>query len=153
MSENITQTDINILKTLQSDATVSLEVIAERVGVSLNTCWRRVRKMEEAGYIKRRVALLDAAKLGKGQTVFVAVRTNDHSKDWSDRFSEAVSHIPEIVEFYRLAGDVDYLLKILAEDVADYDRIYQKLISRVSLSDVTASFAMEEMKNTTEVPI
>lgn len=153
MIENIDDTDRAILKILQKDATQSLESIAESVGVSLNTCWRRVQRLEQVGIIAGRVALLDAEKLGKSLTIFVSVRTNDHSKDWADRFAKAVASKPEIVEFYRLAGDTDYLLKILAASVADYDRIYQSIISKVNLSDVTASFAMEKMKLTTEVPL
>ncbi|MGJ8562243.1 MAG: Lrp/AsnC family transcriptional regulator [Alphaproteobacteria bacterium] len=153
MIENTDDTDRSILKILQKDATRSLDSISEAVGVSLNTCWRRVQRLEQSGIIAGRVALLDADKLGKSLTVFVSVRTNDHSKDWADRFSKAVDGLPEIVEFYRLAGDVDYLLKILAASVADYDRIYQTLISKVGLSDVTASFAMEKMKLTTEIPL
>lgn len=153
MSENIDDTDRAILRLLQKDATKSLESISDLVGVSLNTCWRRVQRLEQSGVITGRVALLDADKLGKSLTVFVAVRTNDHSKDWAERFAKAVDAVPEIVEFYRLAGDVDYLLKILAASVADYDRIYQDIISKVGLSDVTASFAMEKMKLTTQVPL
>ncbi len=153
MSETIDKTDREILKILQRDAAQSLESIAESVGVSLNTCWRRVQRLEQSGIIAGRVAILDAEKLGKSLTVFVAVRTNDHSKDWAERFAKAVDSVPEIVEFYRLAGDVDYLLKILAASVADYDRIYQTIIAKVGLSDVTASFAMEKLKLTTEIPL
>ncbi len=153
MIENIDYTDRAILKILQKDTTQSLESISASVGVSLNTCWRRVQRLEQTGIIAGRVAILDADKLGKSLTVFVAVRTNDHSKDWAERFARAVDAMPEIVEFYRLAGDVDYLLKILAASVADYDRIYQSIIAKVGLSDVTASFAMEKMKLTTEVPL
>lgn len=153
MKENIDQTDKNILAILQTDATISLENIADQIGVSLNTCWRRVQRLEQSGIVQKRVALLDADKMGKGLTVFVSVRTSDHSKAWADLFARSVKNMPEIVEFYRLAGDVDYLLKILAESVSDYDRIYQELISNVALSDVTASFAMEKMKLTTEIPI
>lgn len=152
-SIKIDDVDRRILACLQKDASRSLDDIAEEIGVSLNTCWRRVQKLEKQGVIRQKVALLDANKVGVGLTVFVAVRTNDHSKDWFDKFTQAVNDIPEIVEFYRLAGDVDYILKILAASVQDYDVIYQRLISKVSLSDVSASFAMETLKSTTELPL
>lgn len=148
-----TQNDSVILKILQSNATRSLESIAEEVGISLNTCWRRVKALEEAGVLGRRVALLDNEKVGLPLTVFVSVRTDDHSKAWADRFNTAVQDMPEIVEFYRLAGDVDYILKMLVGSVADYDKVYQRLISRVKISDVSASFAMEKIKFTTELPL
>jgi len=153
MSKNIDNTDRKILKYLQADAAVSLESISEAVGVSLNTCWRRVQGLEKAGIIQRRVALLDQDKVGLPLTVFVSVRTDDHSQDWSDRFTKAAKSIPQIIEFYRLAGDVDYLLKMTVASVTDYDRVYQNLISKVKLSDVSASFAMERMKFTTELPL
>jgi len=153
MSETIDDNDLRILKILQSDATRSLESISEEIGVSLNTGWRRVQRLEAAGIIERRVALIDNEKVGKPLTVFVSVRTDDHSQAWSDRFLKAVRNMPEIVEFYRLAGDVDYIMKMTVGSVADYDRVYQALISKVKLSDVSASFAMEKMKYTTEVPL
>jgi len=153
MSKIIDDTDRKILNFLQEDATASLESIAEKVGVSLNTCWRRVQALEKAGVIRGRVALLEQNKVGLPLTVFVSVRTDDHSQDWSDRFSRAAQEIPQIVEFYRLAGDVDYLLKMTVASVADYDRVYQTLISKVKLSDVSASFAMERIKFTTKLPL
>ncbi len=151
--ENITINDVRILEILQHDATRSLESIAEEIGVSLNTCWRRVRKLEDDGILERRVALVDNEKIGLPLTVFVSVCTDDHSKTWSDKFTTAVANIPEIVEFYRLAGDVDYILKMMVGSVSEYDRVYQTLIARVSLSNVSASFAMEKLKFTTELPI
>lgn len=153
MSEKLHTHDVRILEILQVDATRSLESISEEIGVSLNTCWRRVRKLETNGILERRVALVDNTKIGLPLTVFVSVRTDDHSKDWSDRFTKAVDNIPEIVEFYRLAGDVDYILKMMVGSVSDYDRVYQGLIAKVSLSDVSASFAMEKLKFTTELPV
>lgn len=153
MIENIDDTDREILNILQMDATMSLESIAEKIGVSLNTCWRRVQALEKTGIIRKRVALLDQDKVGLPLTVFVSVRTDDHSQDWSDRFLKAAKEIPQIVEFYRLAGDVDYLLKMTVASVTDYDKVYRSLISKVSLSDVSASFAMERMKFTTELPL
>lgn len=153
MVENITQTDVKILQILQSDATRSLESIAEEAGVSLNTCWRRVRALEDSGVLERRVALVDNEKVGLPLTVYVSVRTDDHSKAWSEAFDKAVRDMPEIVEFYRLAGDVDYIMKMLVANVKHYDTVYQRLISRISLSDVSASFAMEKLKFTTELPL
>lgn len=153
MSKNIDDNDVKILKILQIDATRSLDSIADEIGVSLNTCWRRVQRLEAEGILERRVALIDNEKVGLPLTVFVSVRTDDHSKNWADKFSEAVNNMPEIVEFYRLAGDVDYILKMMVGSVADYDRVYQRLISKVRLSDVSASFAMEKMKFTTELPL
>lgn len=153
MVENITQTDAKILQILQTDATRSLESIAEEAGVSLNTCWRRVRALEDSGVLERRVALVDNEKVGLPLTVYVSVRTDDHSKAWSEAFDKAVRDMPEIVEFYRLAGDVDYIMKMLVANVKHYDTVYQRLISRISLSDVSASFAMEKLKFTTELPL
>lgn len=153
MFKNFDNTDREILKLIQNDATLSLESIAEKVSVSLNTCWRRIQALEKAGIIRGRVVLLDQDKLGLPLTVFVSVRTDDHSQDWSDKFAKAVKSIPQIVEFYRLAGDVDYLLKMIVASVSDYDKVYQSLISKVKLSDVSASFAMERMKFTTALPL
>lgn len=153
MNEKIDDIDLSILKILQSDATRSLESIAEAVSVSLNTCWRRVQRLEADGIVERRIALVDNEKVGLPLTVFVSVRTDDHSEKWSKAFAKAVNSMSEIVEFYRLAGDVDYILKIMVGSVADYDRVYRHLISQVSLSDVSASFAMEKLKFTTELPL
>jgi len=150
MSEYLHKHDVKILEILQVDATRSLESIAEAIGVSLNTCWRRVRKLEADGVLERRVALVDNAKVGLPLTVFVSVRTDDHSKAWADSFTDAVERVPEIVEF---AGDVDYILKMMVGSVSDYDRVYQSLIAKVSVSDVSASFAMEKLKFTTELPV
>lgn len=153
MPEKLHANDVAILSILQRDATRSLDSIAAEVGLSLNTCWRRVKRLEESGVLERRVALIDNAKVGLPLTVFVSVRTDDHSRDWADQFARAVSSIPEIVEFYRLAGDVDYILKMMVRSVADYDRVYQRLIADIRLSDVSASFAMEKLKFTTELPL
>ena len=146
-------TDHQILKHLQRDSTTSLETIANAISVSVNTCWRRVKRMEDAGIITGRVALCDPEKLGLGQTVFVSVRTNDHSAQWLETFAKTIKAIPEVVEFYRMAGDVDYLLKIAVASVADYDRVYKNLIKKIDVSDVSATFAMECLKNTTELPL
>ena len=151
--ENIDDTDRRILKILQADSTVSLEAIADQLSVSVNTCWRRVRRLEESGIIQARVAICDPEKLGLAQTVFVAIKTSDHSSAWLKKFDKTVTAIPEVVEFYRMAGDVDYLLKIAVRSVADYDRVYKSLISKIEVADVSATFAMECLKNTTELPI
>jgi len=151
--KNIDDTDRFLLRALQIDAGTSLEALAAAASISLNTCWRRVKRLEETGVLMRRVALVDPEKAGLGQTVFVAIRTREHSAAWLERFAAAVRAIPEVVEFYRMAGDVDYLLKVQVASVKDYDRVYRSLIGRIDLADVSATFAMECIKNTTELPI
>ena len=149
----IDETDRQILRHLQRDATTSLESLAELLSVSVNTCWRRVRRLEDDGILKSRVAICDPDQLDLGQTVFVAIRTRDHSATWLDAFARTVSSIPEVVEFYRMAGDVDYLLKIVVGSVSDYDRVYKSLIKQIEIADVSATFAMECLKNSTELPL
>lgn len=145
--------DKKILRLLQEDATLAVADIAKRVGLSTTPCWRRIQKLEEEGVIKRRVAVLDPQKVNTRVTVFVSIRTNSHSTEWLRRFSEVVGTFPEVVEFYRMSGDVDYLLKIVARDIADYDRIYRKLTKVAPLHDVSSSFAMQEIKSTTALPL
>jgi Lrp/AsnC family transcriptional regulator len=145
--------DVKILTILQEDTNLAIGEIAGRVGLSSTPCWRRIRNLEEAGIISRRVALLDRRKLNVGVTVFVAIRTNQHNQDWLERFARAVESIPEVVEFYRMAGDVDYLLRVVVPDIAAYDGVYKRLIEQVDLYDVSSTFAMEEMKYTTAVPL
>ena len=145
--------DLRLLRLLQQDAELPLADLAERVGLSPTPCWRRIQKLEKAGIIRRRVALLDRKLLNAGVTVFIAVRTAKHSAEWLGEFAEAVRDIPEIVDFYRMSGEIDYLLKALVPDIAAYDALYKKLISRIELSDVTSMFAMEELKSTTEIPL
>jgi Lrp/AsnC family transcriptional regulator len=145
--------DRRILAALQEDSGLSNTEIAERVGLSPTPCWRRIRNLEEAGVIRRRVALLDRHKLNVGVTVFVAVRTNQHNQEWLDRFSRAVDKIPEIVDFYRMAGDVDYLLRVVVPDIAAYDGVYKRLIAEIDIFDVSSTFAMEEIKSTTALPL
>lgn len=147
------QIDKKILECLQLDATQPVAEIAEKVGLSTTPCWRRIQKMEEAGVIRSRVALLDGNKLNVGVTVFVAVRTNEHSLEWFERFSKAVAEIPEVVEFYRMSGEIDYMLRVVVPDIAAYDTVYKKLIEKVSLTDVSSSFAMEQIKYTTALPL
>ena len=145
--------DIRILDRLQRDATDTVSELADLVGLSSNACWRRIKMLETAGVIRQRVALLDVTKLNLGTTVFVSIRTNQHSEAWLKGFSEAVSAIPEVVEFYRMSGKVDYLLKIVVSDIPHYDRVYRKLIRLMSLYDVSSNFAMEQLKCTTVLPL
>lgn len=145
--------DIKILRELQRDAGRSVAEIADKVGLSVTPTARRIRLLRQAGYLESEVAILDREKLGYDVTVFVSIRTNEHSEAWLQKFADGVSQIPEVVEFYRMSGDVDYLLKIVISDLRDYDRIYKKLINTVPLSDVSSSFAMECIKDTTELPI
>ena len=150
---DLDQTDLQILRLLQRDASVSIAEIADSVHLSQNACWRRIKRLEDDGVIKRRVALLDAQRLGVGVTVFVSVRAAEHTEKWLDNFTAAVRAIPEVIEFYRMAGEVDYLLKLQVADIAAYDRVYKTLIRSAKLMDVSAAFAMEEMKRTTELPL
>ncbi|SPA24656.1 putative transcriptional regulator, AsnC/Lrp family [Cupriavidus taiwanensis] len=145
--------DKQILALLQEDATLPVAEIGERVGLSSTPCWRRIQKLEEAGLIRKRVALLDAAKLNAGVTVFVSVRTSQHNVKWLKQFHGVVSSIPEVTEFYRMAGDTDYLLRVVVPDIAAYDRVYKKLIQGADLADVSSSFAMEQIKYTTALPL
>ncbi|MEJ8574396.1 Lrp/AsnC family transcriptional regulator [Microbaculum marinum] len=145
--------DRKILAILQEDSTVPVAEIGKRVGLSTTPCWRRIQKLEEEGVIQRRVALLDPRKVRAGVTVFVAIRTNQHAEDWLARFAEAVNDLPEVVEFYRMSGEVDYLLRVVVPDIERYDQFYKKLISRVALTDVSSSFAMEQIKFTTALPL
>ena len=145
--------DLKILAELQRDAGQSLEQLGAEVGLSRNACWRRIRALEEAGVIRGRVALLDAAKLGLALTVFIQVRTNAHAPDWLERFSVATRSMPEIMGVYRMSGELDYLIRAQIADMAGYDRLYQRLIRQVPLSDVSASFVMEEIKETTALPL
>lgn len=145
--------DRKILRELQRDCSGSIAEIADRAGVSQTPCWRRIKKLEEAGYIKQRVALLDQDLLNLGMTAYVMIKTSNHDDSWLDRFSEGVSLIPEVIEIHRMAGDIDYLLKIVATDMSDYDRIYKRLITVAELFDVSASFSMERIKSSTELPL
>ena len=145
--------DRRILAELQRDGTLSVDQLSERVNLSRNACWRRVKLMEEAGIITGRVALVDAEKLGFGLSVFILVRTTHHEPDWLKKFRDAVSSIPEIIGVYRMSGDLDYVLRARVPDVKAYDRLYQRLIAKVPLTDVSASFVMEEIKETTVVPV
>jgi Lrp/AsnC family transcriptional regulator len=145
--------DIKILNLLQRDATLPLAEISAQVGLSSTPCWRRIQKLEEAGVIRRRVALLDRDALNAGVTVFVAIRTQQHNARWLKDFARAVSGFPEVVDCYRMSGDIDYLLRLVLPDIAAYDSFYKRLIAKVELSDVTSMFAMEQIKSTTELPL
>ena len=145
--------DLRILRALQKDANQSVSEIAKQAGVSTTPCWRRIQKLEESGIIAKRVALLDRSKLNAGVTVFIAVRTSKHTVDWLEKFRKAAKDIPEIVELYRMSGEIDYLIKAYVPDIASYDLVYKKLIAKIELSDVTSMFAMEELKSTTEIPL
>ncbi|MCQ8240028.1 Lrp/AsnC family transcriptional regulator [Rhizosaccharibacter radicis] len=145
--------DLRILRRLQEDATDTVAELAERVGLSANACWRRVRAMEEAGIIRRRVTLLDPASLGLGATVFVSIRTGHHDERWLESFAAGVRAIPEVVSAYRMSGQVDYLLKIVVADIAHYDRVYRALIAIAPMVDVSSSFAMEELKDGMALPL
>ncbi len=146
--------DRQILTLMQDDASLPIQQIAERVGLSVNPCWRRIRQMEAAGVIEGRVALVNPEKVGLGLTVYVRVKTREHSADWARRLNEVIAAMPEIQECHRIGGDVDYLLKVVVEDMAGYDRTYKDLISRLpSLADVSALFSMERLKSATALPI
>ena len=146
-------TDKKILALLQEDAAQPVADIARKVGLSVTPCWRRIQKLQEDGIIRARVALLDGAKVGFGMSVFVAIKTDQHNSDWLAEFADQVSKYTEVVEFYRMSGEVDYLLRVVVPDIASYDRFYKKLISEVKLTDVSSSFAMEQIKYTTALPL
>jgi Lrp/AsnC family transcriptional regulator len=153
MAGELDETDRRILACLQEDANMPVAEIARRVGLSSTPCWRRIQKLEEAKIIRARVALLDAKKLNVGVTVFVAVKTNQHSLQWLEKFAQAVSEMPEVTEFYRMSGEIDYLLRVVVPDIEAYDAFYKRLVSRIELSDVSSSFAMEQIKYTTALPL
>lgn len=145
--------DLRILDILQHDAECQVADIAQRVGLSTTPCWRRIQRLKAAGVITRQVALLDAQQLNVGVTVFVSVRTAIHTQAWFETFKATVQAIPEVVEFYRMSGDVDYLLRVVVPDIAAYDRVYKRLIAGTQLHDVSSSFAMEQLKLTTALPL
>ncbi len=145
--------DRKILSVVQEDASLSVAEIGQRVGLSSTPCWKRLQRLEAEGVIMRRVALIDPEKIGLGITVFVSIETGDHSQGWLKRFAETVSGMPEVMEFYRMAGDVDYMLRVVVHDMQSYDTFYKKLIATVPLKNVTSRFAMERIKSTTALPI
>ncbi len=145
--------DRKILAVLQQDASLSVAEIGNRVGLSSTPCWKRIQRLEADGVIQKRVAVIDQDKLGLGVTVFVSVETEDHSEEWLKRFAQLVGAMPEVLEFYRMAGDVDYMLRVVVPDIAGYDAFYKRLIAAVPLKNVTSRFAMEKIKSTTALPI
>jgi len=145
--------DRKILALLQQDASHSVAEIGSLVGLSSTPCWKRIQRLEADGVIQKRVALVDQDKIGLGVTVFVSIETGDHSQDWLDRFANEVGAMPEVMEFYRMAGDVDYMLRVVVPDIQGYDTFYKRLIASVPLKNVTSRFAMEKIKATTALPI
>ncbi len=145
--------DKRILELLQQNAMYTAGELADEVGLTTTPCWRRIQKLEEQGYIKSRVALLDRQKMNVGITVFVSVRTGQHSRDWMDRFIKAINNTPEIVEAHRLSGDTDYMLRIVVPSIDEYDRLYQRLIRELEFLDLSSSFSMQELKSTTSIPV
>lgn len=146
-------TDYKILAILQEDTSLSVAEIAGRVNLSQTPCWRRIQRLEKEGVIQRRVAILDPDAIGLGLSIFVEIETGDHSAEWITRFASAVSDMPEVMEVYRMAGDVDYLLRIAVGDMSAYDAFYRRLIEQVPLKNVTSRFAMERVKATTAYPL
>ncbi len=146
-------TDRRILNLLQAKADMTLKQIANAVNLSTTPCWKRIQQLQESGVIRASVALLDARKVELDLTVFVAIRTSKHNIEWSDKFTQIVQAFPEITEVYRMSGEIDYMLKVVAKDTRAYDAFYKRLIKQVSLSDINSMFAMEEMKYTTALPI
>lgn len=146
------KSDLAILRLLQADASLSVNDVADTVGMSKSACWRRMQKLEDDGVIQKRVTLLSAAALGLQITAFITIKTNQHNAKWAANFKDVVAGIPGILEVHRMSGDVDYLIKAVVADLAGYDKLYQQLI-RADLFDVTSSFVMEEIKKTTELPL
>ena len=153
MSEKLDEIDRRLLRCLQEDASISMDELAGRANLSRNACWRRVRRMEERKVIRGRVALVDPEAVGVGLSVFVIVRTNAHEKGWLEKFEEAVRTLPEIQGAHRMSGDIDYVLRLRVASVRDYDRFYQRLIAKVPIADISASFVMEDIKDTTALPV
>jgi len=145
--------DRKILEHIQADATLSVADVAEKVGLSSTPCWRRIQKLERSGVIRKRVALLDRASLNLGVDVFVAIKTNQHNAAWLDSFASVVTEFPEVVEFYRMSGDIDYLMRVVVPDIPAYDAFYKRLIQQADIYDVSSSFAMEQLKYTTALPL
>ncbi len=145
--------DLEILRWLQRDGTLSMDDLADRVALSKTAVWRRVRKLEEQLVLQKRIAIVNRQLLGFGVTVFALIRTSQHNDEWYEKFSTAVLSIPEILEAHRASGDVDYVLRIVARDMEDYDRVYKELIKRCDFSDVSSTFVMESIKETSELPL
>jgi Lrp/AsnC family transcriptional regulator len=153
MEKTLDQIDKAILNIVQRDATLSVQDIAEQVNLTVSPCWRRIQNLEAQGIIEKRVALLNRDSIGLGIDVFVFIKTNEHNDQWLDTFHDALQQLPEVCEAYRMSGDVDYLLRVVVKNIEDYDLFYKRLVSKVKLSDVSSSFAMERMKYTTALPV
>ncbi|ALB61930.1 Putative HTH-type transcriptional regulator ybaO [Cronobacter condimenti 1330] len=146
--------DCRLLSLLQEDATLSLQALADAVNLTTTPCWKRLRRLEDDGFIVKRVALLDPEKLGLGLTAFMLIKTQHHSSEWYSRFVAVVEEMPEVLGFWRMAGEYDYLMRVQVADMKSYDDFYKRLVNRVpGLSDVTSSFAMEQIKYTTALPL
>ncbi|WP_456077692.1 Lrp/AsnC family transcriptional regulator [Kaistia terrae] len=145
--------DRKILQILQEDATIPVAEIGRRVGLSTTPCWRRIQKLEEDRVITKRVAVLDPKKVNAKVTVFVSITTSQHNEEWLKRFAEVIRDVPEVVEFYRMSGQVDYLLRVVVPDIEAYDLFYKRLISRIDIADVSSAFAMEQIKYATALPL
>jgi Lrp/AsnC family transcriptional regulator len=145
--------DVKILSILQEDCTRPVADIGKEIGLSTTPCWRRIQKLEESGVIRKRVAVLEPEKINAGVTVFVSIKTDKHSTAWLEKFHKAVDDFPEVIEFYRMSGEVDYLLRVVVPDIRAYDEFYKKMISRIEIAKVSSAFAMEQMKYTTALPL
>ncbi len=150
---DVDRIDRKLLALLQQDSTQSIASLADQVGLSQTPCWKRIQRLEADGVIERRVALLSPEKLGLGLTVFVSIEAGDHSLEWLARFAEAMSSFPEVVEVHRMAGDIDYMLRVVTRDIAAYDSFYKRLISAVRIKNVSSRFSMERVKSTTALPL
>ena len=146
-------TDRKILQLLQTDASQTVKQIAAQIPLSVTPCWKRIQRLEADGFIRARVALLDPGKVNADVTVFVAIKTDRHTREWLERLDQVVNELPEVMEAYRMSGEIDYLLRVVVDSIAAYDRFYKTLIDRIELSNVASSFAMEQMKYTTALPI
>jgi Lrp/AsnC family transcriptional regulator len=153
MTLDIDIIDRQILMLLQNDASLSVDALADRINLSRNACWRRVKRLDSAGIIRKRVAILDPDRVGLGLLAVVMIRTNDHSADWLAKFRRAVREMPEIIDAQRMTGDLDYILRVRVADVPAYDYFYQRFIAKVHVADVSASFVMEHIKETTALPV
>ncbi len=151
--EEIDQYDLKILRFIQKDASKSIDVLADEIGLSRNACWRRVKRLETDGVIRRKVALVDPTLVDLDLMAYVLVRARDHEPGWLETFGKAVQSMPEIVGAHRMSGELDYILRVRVRDVKSYDAFYQRLISKVPIGEVSASFVMEDLKDTTELPL
>ena len=145
--------DVKILTLLKQDSTRPVAEIGKAVGLSTTPCWRRIQRLEQSGVIQRRAAILDPVKVNAGVTVFVSIKTDQHNVEWLENFRDAVIDFPEVVDFYRMSGEVDYLMRVVVPSIDAYDAFYKKLISRIPITKVSSAFAMERIKSTTQLPL